>query len=98
MLQVSLDVSELPAPEPFDKIMQAIQNLGKDQYLIVSHRKQPLLLYKPLQESGFSYHVQKGKIQAFDIFIWFKEQNPPAGLVMPSIADTSNPAEKCSDC
>jgi len=90
--EIYLDVSELPAPEPFDQIMQALVILGKDQYLRVGHRKQPLLLYKPLQENGFDYHLQKGKIHAFDIFIWHNSQTSPAGLVMPSLAETNSQA------
>ena len=96
MEQVNLDVSELPAPEPFDRIMQALVVLSKEQYLKVAHRKQPLLLYKPLTKNGYEFHVQKGNEQAFDIFIWQREQQPPQGLILPSIADTSSTANKCS--
>ncbi len=92
MEEIYLDVSELPAPEPFDQIMRALVILGKDQYLRVGHRKQPLLLYKPLQENGFAFHVQKGKVHAFDIFIWHNAQASPAGLVMPSLAETNSQA------
>jgi len=98
MKQISLDVSELPAPEPFDRIMQALVVLTRDQHLKVSHRKQPLLLYKPLHESGYNFHVQQGTDEAFEIFIWHKEQVPPTGLVLPSIADISNQSKKSTDC
>ena len=97
MQEIILDVSELPAPEPFDKIMQALVVLDSDQYLRVVHRKQPLLLYRPLLENGFDFHVQKGRVQAFDIFIWHKQQLAPEGLILPSIADIQTSPNKCSD-
>ena len=83
---IELDVSTLPAPEPFDVIMQALVEMNEDQYLKVSHRKQPLLLYKPLEENNFDYHVQQGQLQAYDIFIWYKSAKTPAELVMPPLA------------
>lgn len=98
MQEIILDVSDLPAPEPFDRIMEALLVLDKEQYLRVSHRKQPLLLYKPLRDNGFDFHVQKGTVQAYDIYIWHQQQNPPAGLILPSIAETSNPPDRCPDC
>ena len=97
MQEILLDVSELPAPEPFDLIMKALVTLSEDQYLRVSHRKQPLLLYRPLRENSFDFHVQKGKHHAYDIFIWHQSQKPPEGLIWPSIAETANPPAQCSD-
>jgi len=95
--EIYLDVSELPAPEPFDRIMQALVTLAETQFLRVAHRKQPLFLYQPLLENNFLFHVQKGQSQVFDIFIWHKHQSPPEGLIMPSIADTSKSSGQCSD-
>ena len=96
MEQVNLDVSELPAPEPFEQITLALVALTKEQYLKVSHRKQPLPLYRALPVNGYEFHVQKGSKQAFDIFIWHESQPSPEGLIQPSIADTSNTQDKCS--
>jgi len=95
--QIDLDVSDLPAPEPFDRIMQALVNLATDQYLRVAHRKQPLLLFKPLQDNGYTFHVQKGQTQAFDIYIWHTQSPAPKDLITPSIVDTNNPPEQCSN-
>ena len=97
MIEVYLDVSELPAPEPFEQIMQALASMAEDEYLKVSHRKQPLLLFRPLAENGYDFHVQTGAVHAFDIFIWRQEQAPPGGLVMPSIAEVNNPPGRCTD-
>ncbi|MCP3673668.1 MAG: DUF2249 domain-containing protein [Gammaproteobacteria bacterium] len=96
MEKVYLDVSELPVPEPFERIMQALEVLTNEQYLIVTHRREPLLLYKPLATSGFDFHVQKGNEHPFEILIWHKEQNAPQELIHPSIADISNTIDSCS--
>lgn len=97
MQKIELDVSELPAPEPFEQIMKALMVLSADEYLKVSHRRQPLLLYKPLTENGFKFHVQKGNSHAFDIFIWHQGHEAPEGLQMPSIAKLDNPPETCTE-
>ncbi len=88
MKVINLDVSTLPAPEPFELIMQALVEMNEDQYLRVSHRKQPLLLYKPLVENNFDYHVQQGKLEAFDIFIWHSSAKAPQELVIPAVASS----------
>ncbi|MCP4274172.1 MAG: DUF2249 domain-containing protein [Gammaproteobacteria bacterium] len=88
MKVINLDVSTLPAPEPFELIMQALVEMNEDQYLRVSHRKQPLLLYKPLVENNFDYHVQQGALEAFDIFIWHSSAKAPQELVIPAVASS----------
>ncbi len=86
MKVINLDVSTLPAPEPFELIMQALVGMNEDQYLRVSHRKQPLLLYKPLVDNNFDYHVQQGALEAFDIFIWHRSAKAPKELIIPAVA------------
>jgi len=96
--QLTLDVSDLPVPEPFDVIMKTLKVMRKDQYLRVTHRKQPLLLYKPLQQLGFNFHVQKGDTQVFEIFIWAENQDTPPGIILPNLASRNDTPTNCSDC
>ncbi len=107
MEQIELDVSELPAPEPFDKIMRALelmtQNNSGASYLKVEHRKQPLLLYKPLAKLGYQFHVQAGERQPFEIYIWPSVQPPPCEFQSPNIAAdfeklSNHSIDQCSDC
>lgn len=98
MEPITLDVSDLPAPEPFDVIMQALTAMKKDQYLRVAHRKQPLLLYKPVQQLGFNIHVQKGDTHAFEIFIWAGDQDTPSGIILPNLASLDDTPNNCDDC
>jgi len=96
--RITLDVSDLPAPEPFDKILKALATIAEDRYLKIVHRKQPLLLYKPLQELGFNFHVQKTGNQAFEIFIWAKNQNTPPDIILPNLATLNDTPSQCGDC
>lgn len=90
-----LDVSDLPAPEPFSRILAELAELGDGEALRVEHRKQPLLLYGVLQERGFCFHVQAGSRNAFEIYIWRQHEAPPAGLVLPSIAEPESDPRTC---
>ncbi len=96
MKQISLDVSTLPAPEPFNQIVNTLATMGNESFLKVIHRKQPLLLYPVLQEKGYYYHVQKGKNELFEILIWHVAEDNnipsasksmiPPNLVFPNLA------------
>lgn len=78
---IVLDVSELPAPEPFHQIMHTLTQLKDDQYLRVHHRREPKLLYQPLDDMGFDIRVQPGSMAAFEIVIWKKGQSAPEPLI-----------------
>lgn len=86
MQPVEIDVSQLPAPEPFQRIFESLLGLAPDQYLIAHHRKLPLLLYKPLQQQGYCFHVQSGSIAAYEIIIWRKSQPTPDRVTGPNLA------------
>ncbi len=90
MTAAFLDVSKLPAPEPFQLILQHLSEMDISQYLIVTHRKQPLLLYKPLLQLDFNFHVQAGKNSAFDIIIWRKNDPSPIEITGKNLATVAN--------
>ncbi len=86
MTAIFLDVSQLPAPEPFHLILERLATMDKSQYLIVNHRKQPILLYKPLQQLDFCFHTQAGKNSTFDIIIWHKNAPKPKEISGTNLA------------
>jgi hypothetical protein len=98
MKALYLNVSELPAPEPFDKIMRAIANLESDQYLMAVHRKQPFLLYSHLLKLDFQCHVQIGTQYPFEIYIWRKCQRPPLTFQQSNLAELKHNKSNCGDC
>lgn len=57
--QISINVSQLEAPEPMRQILMALGQLQSGQYLTVSHRKDPVPLYRKLDEMGFVYFTQR---------------------------------------
>lgn len=65
-----LDVSELEPPEPFERALAALETLSAGEYLRMLHRREPLLLYPWLQEHGFEWRTQPGRVTEFEILIW----------------------------
>ncbi|MFT5676890.1 MAG: hypothetical protein ACI808_002839 [Paraglaciecola sp.] len=64
--QISINVSNLEAPEPMRQILMALGQLKQGQYLTVSHRKDPVPLYQKLDEMGFVYFLQCASSQNAD--------------------------------
>lgn len=65
-----IDVSNLPAPEPLQRIFEALESLTDDDYLIVVHRKYPRLLFEPLRDAGYQYRVEELDQGGVEITIW----------------------------
>ncbi len=65
-----LDVRMLPAPEPFQKVMQALAVLPKNRILRMVHRREPFPLFKVLSENNWHYRTLNLYPDEFDILIW----------------------------
>ncbi len=70
MAERLLDVRELPAPEPFERIVAALPELSPGDYLRVLHRREPFPLYAALAELGYEYRTTPGADAPFEIAIW----------------------------
>lgn len=68
-----LDVSALEPPEPLERILETIPDLHPGDYLHVLHRREPRLLYPMLKQAGFAWWTRPGRVYAFEIFIWRRE-------------------------
>ncbi|TPH14262.1 DUF2249 domain-containing protein [Litorilituus lipolyticus] len=55
---VSIDVSQLPPPEPMKEILLALSALSSKQCLEVKHSRQPFPLYEKLLAASWCYHCQ----------------------------------------
>lgn len=53
---ITIDVSELAAPEPMTVILSQLAKLSAHECLQVKHRRQPFPLYEKLSSAGFDYH------------------------------------------
>ena len=69
-IEVLLDVSDLPPPEPLEKTLDAADMLKPGQYLRMLHRRDPCMLYGNLDDNGFEYFQRKGSNTAVEMFIW----------------------------
>ena len=77
MVERALDVSDLEPPEPFERILDALDQLGTGEWLHVRHRREPFPLYSVLQRLGYSWKTERTGDAAFDILIWPVGNRPP---------------------
>lgn len=68
--EVLLDASEMEPPEPLVRTMELAESLEPGNYLRFRHRREPLLLYDNLNQSGFSFISCIGSDVAYEVFIW----------------------------
>jgi len=67
-----LDVSDLPPPEPLERILHAVMRLKPGERLRARLPRQPYPLFGLLNEEGFAYEstpVSKGPDVVYDILI-----------------------------
>lgn len=69
-IEQALDVRLLEAPEPFQKVMQALVELPEGQVLRMIHRREPFPLFKVLLENNWHYRTLNLVEGEFDILIW----------------------------
>ena len=65
-----LDVSELAAPEPLERVLAALQTLTRGAYLRVVHRRQPQCLFGILDGMGFRHAWRLDAESRVQIWIW----------------------------
>ncbi|MGB5835071.1 MAG: DUF2249 domain-containing protein [Thiohalocapsa sp.] len=52
-----LDVSDLPPPEPLERVLDALVDLPSGDRLALRHRRQPYPLYDLLRRMGYGWEV-----------------------------------------
>ncbi len=56
---VTIDVSDLVPPEPMIRILEALEELGAGEALLVHHVRRPVYLYPRLDELGYAYRTRE---------------------------------------
>lgn len=84
-----LDVSALDPPEPLERVLAALEELGEGEYLHVQHRREPFPLYPLLEERGFAYFARPGRDIPIEVFIW-RRDDKRAHAAAQHRADTRN--------
>jgi len=74
-MEHKLDVSGLEPPEPMERILQAIETLNAGDYLHVTHRREPHMLYPMLEKMGIAWITRQSESEGYDIFLWRKGDN-----------------------
>lgn len=80
MMEQELDVSPLEPPEPLERILDALADLPQDDWLRVKHRRDPVPLYRILQNMGYRWHTECRAPGRYEIVIWSEHRPSPEGI------------------
>lgn len=64
------DVQELPAPEPMNRVLEALQDLQVGEYVRMMHRMEPVPLYAMLRDMGFEHRLHLEGEAPYEIMIY----------------------------
>ena len=65
-----LDVRSLEPPEPFERVLEALDRLGSGDRLTVLIDRRPAPLFRALERNGFAYREAPGTDALLEITIW----------------------------
>ena len=65
-----LDVSDLEAPEPLERILDALADLPPGDWLRIQHRRNPVPLYNMLAKMDYRWETHCRGPNDFEIMIW----------------------------
>jgi hypothetical protein len=69
-MQHLLDVSDLPAPEPLERVLDALADLPEGDSLKVRFPMEPMLLYTMLRGMGLAWERVPSDGDAVELVIW----------------------------
>lgn len=75
-----IDVSDLPAPEPLEKVLAFLSQSRQDDIICMIHRQNPCMLFDILKARGYSSNVVQDK-DRYRIYIW-NSMNTSAELLI----------------
>lgn len=64
-----IDVSDLPAPGPMEKILALLSESSEQEIICMTHRQKPINLFPILIERGFCYQLVE-KENMIKLYIW----------------------------
>ncbi len=67
-----IDARGMEPPEPLVLALDALDNLGAHETLLLRLDREPLPLYQALQSSGHTWQTQRGADHSFEVRIWRK--------------------------
>ena len=69
----ALDVCRLEPPEPFERVMEALDRLGPGDTLKVVIDRRPVPLFRVLERNGYAYREATREDSLLEITIWLKD-------------------------
>lgn len=88
LMEQTIDVSELQPPEPLEQILDTLADLPPGDWLRVVHRRDPVPLYRMLENMGYRWHTVRPAPERFEILIWPVDMPTPATV---AATDTGQP-------
>lgn len=77
---IYIDVSDLPAPEPLEKVLDLLSHSNENDVICMIHRQRPCALFPILKDKGYTYlEVEKNKL--INIYIW-NSKNKEAPVIV----------------
>jgi hypothetical protein len=72
MSEILVDARGLEPPEPFERVMEAIADMGADDTVLMLLEREPYPLYRVLDRNGYAYHTTYRDDGVFEIRIRLK--------------------------
>jgi uncharacterized protein (DUF2249 family) len=66
----TIDGRELPAPEPMERVLEALESLDPGDRLRLLIHREPFPLYDILRSSGYAWQSEQREDGSFVIVIW----------------------------
>lgn len=67
---ITVDCRELEPPEPMVKVLEAVEKMGKEEAVLMLHRKKPALLLPRLKEKGLDFELTEKEDESIELLIW----------------------------
>jgi len=72
MSEILVDARGLEPPEPFERVMEAVSDMGADDIVLMLLEREPHPLYRVLERNGYVYRTTYREDGVFEIRIRLK--------------------------
>ncbi|HZW11679.1 MAG TPA: DUF2249 domain-containing protein [Noviherbaspirillum sp.] len=73
--EIQIDVCGLEPPEPLERVLDALSRLAAGQRLRVVIGREPIPLYRILENNGYAYQTHSREDFLYEILIWEKDKS-----------------------
>jgi uncharacterized protein (DUF2249 family) len=68
--EITIDVRGLDAPEPMERVLEAIDDFGPGDRLTVLIDCEPRPLFRILERNGYAHSIAPGEDALFELRVW----------------------------